>query len=306
MRKCKNCGVDLPDDASYCRMCGQELEPVVAKSETVNKAVTPPLPSGSIGDKKESNTLSPDNNDSNKNKKNLIAAICIVGSIIVGAIIWLSIAISEVKADKEKEIEHLTSVRHQLLEELKERMIAQTLAREAEMKRIDQENELRQNVLDQMIAILKNTKSRVSKEKPGYDSEFLNEYISYINYFTTHYNNDSIPELWIFLPDGFSDYNDFEVFAMQPDGNVSRIAHDCIIGYFFIKNGVIYGTNWDSTETDWVWYISKFTISGSQYKKTIVQKGNYNYEDPPDMPKVKQYHISDYSHLKDSFKFIDL
>lgn len=304
MRKCKNCGVVLPDKESYCRMCGQETEPVVVKSETANKTVPSPSSFRSTGDNKEFAPLHQGNTDPNKNKKNLIASICIVGSIIIGIIILLAIAIHETAIDKEIEIERLISLKIQLIERKKERLRLQALAHEAELERRRQENAFRQNVLDQMIAILNNTKSRVSKENPSYEPEFWNDYIKLTRYFTTYYNNDSIPELWICHPGYLAECNGYEVFAMQSDGQVSRIANYCIDGYFSLKNGVVYAVASPCTD-DCGWYVAKYTISGSQYEETIVQEGDY-YEDAPDMPMVKKYYIYDLSHLKKSFKFLDL
>ena len=307
MRKCKNCGSNVKEGATLCNNCGQRLEPDVSNSEISNKPVSPPIATVEPGNDTESYT-SVGTSDQQKKAKYLFAAICFVSAIIICPIIWLGVAIHQAEEQRTVEINTLLDIKTHSLKELERKKIAAEEARAAQLEALRQEalrkEEQKQKAFNQMIAILKNTKNRYSDQL--YDDEDASEFINKSRYFTTDYNQDDIPELWIVGPNGLlAEAAPYEVFIMQPNGNVAKIADYAIDGDFKIKNDVIYGVGWEGTDADAGWYVIKFTISGNKFKHTIVDEGesyeSNRYDKYYAYPKPVQSPLSDYSLLRRSF-----
>lgn len=180
-------------------------------------------------------------------------------------------------------------------------------AEKAKTDSLKAEDERKQQVLDQMLDILANSKNRA---KIKYSNSFLpNEYLKSISYFTTDYDKDGIPELWIMGANGYvAECSPVEVFKLNLEGKVVKIDDFCIDGVFSLKNGVVYSlSSWGSSE-DAPWVYDKYTIMGDKLLSTTIDKGvdfpeDPNYKPTPRIQSVKTYPISNTSLLRESFKF---
>ena len=182
-------------------------------------------------------------------------------------------------------------------------------AEKAQADSLKAENEKKQKILDQMLDILANSKSRAKIKFNSTFPESLNEYIKTLSYFTTDYDKDNVPELWIMGGIGYvAECAPVEVYKLNHDGNVVKIDDFCMDGEFSLKNGVVYSVSMFGTSGDAPWSYDRYAIKGNKLITTTLDEGVDDPEDPeykpmPRIQPVKKYPVTNTSHLRESFKF---
>ena len=299
--KCNHCGKQISDKATSCPKCGTPRTPVnfhpmheVGKSNEKSNQ--------HLSIQKTHENFDTQVSRDNPSKKTLYLPIITLGAIAIGVIVWLAVTFLRTpKGLNDNELNELQELKSRTMQ-IQERNAELQALRQDSIRRV---NEKKQKVMDQMISILKNTKIRYKNEIESEWEGF--EFIKDSRYFTTDYNKDDIPELWIFGPIGIiAECSPLEIFVMNSNGVVTKIKDLCLDGEFKIKDGVIYGVGHEGTDYDAGWFVSKMSIKGNKLIETIVDMGEYyeesRYSKYDNYPEPEKSSLSDYSLLRKSFK----
>lgn len=181
---------------------------------------------------------------------------------------------------------------------------------QARQDSIEADNRKKQEALDQMLNILANLPNKARQKYKDY-SFTINDYIKSLEYFTSDYDKDGIPELWIQGGMYFAECSPVEVYKLNSKGKVVMIKEFCLDGGFYMKNGIVYSLDMYGTGDDADWALVKYNFKGDKLTETEFDGGNISPEEPnykptPSIKYIKQYPITNTSHLKQSFKFTNI